>query len=666
MSVIQLRPLTAATPPLIDLWLNAAQIAEARLPGLPKQKNKVNEFARREKWALRCAADGTELSRTRKVRGGTTIEYHVDLFPPAARAKILAERMPQALATAPEIEEKAGIWSWFDQQNDSTKAEAQRRLTVIAAVDAAVSSGLTRTAAVSSAVAQYSVKRSTLWNWIALIDGVAPSDHLPHLAPRYVGGGKACDVDAELWNTLISDYLRPEEPTFESCYYRTKRIADARGIVIPPSKTLLRKLRRDVDPLVIVKMRAGREAHARTIPPQIRSVTDLRAMQLVNIDGHRWDVFVRWPDGTIGRPTTVAIQDVYSRKPLAWRHDRTENAVCTRLAFADLFRDYGIPEACLLDNGRAFASKWITGGAKTRFRFKIKADDPTGLLPALGINPKWATPYHGQAKPIERMFRGWCDYIAKHPSFSGAYTGNSPMAKPENYGNAAVDYADFVKIVDAEIRALSAKPGSRAEIANGRSLDEAFAESYAAATVGKAGPEQLRIALLTADNSIRTHREHGAITLHGNSYWCEDLPLISGQKVLVRFDPDNLHSEIYVYSLAGRFIATAPIRESFGFANVAAANSRKKAVRDWRKKTKEAEAALDLMTVQQVADAMPKFDCRDVPEVSIVRPVRYRGQTAAALKPVSAPSQRRLIQNQTAAVFDELAAARRMRAQLEE
>jgi hypothetical protein len=28
-----------------------------------------------------------------------------------------------------------------------------------------------------------------------------------------------------------------------------------------------------------------------------------------------------------------------------------------------------------LDNGRAFASKWITGGANTRFRFKVREED---------------------------------------------------------------------------------------------------------------------------------------------------------------------------------------------------------------------------------------------------------------------------------------------------
>jgi len=96
---------------------------------------------------------------------------------------------------------------------------------------------------------------------------------------------------------------------------------------------------------------------------------------MVNIDGHKFDIFAKDADGKVFRPLMVGIQDIYSRKILAWRIGGSESAIQTRLTFADLFRDYGIPKACVFDNGRAFASKLITGGAKSRFRFKIRAED---------------------------------------------------------------------------------------------------------------------------------------------------------------------------------------------------------------------------------------------------------------------------------------------------
>ncbi len=61
---------------------------------------------------------------------------------------------------------------------------------------------------------------------------------------------------------------------------------------------------------------------------------------------------------------------------MAWRIGLNESSTLVRLAFADLLKNHGVPQAVLLDNGRAFASKWLTGGAKNRFRFKIKAEEP--------------------------------------------------------------------------------------------------------------------------------------------------------------------------------------------------------------------------------------------------------------------------------------------------
>lgn len=640
----------------IELWLSAQEIADARLPGLPKNKRKVNELANRERWAFKVAADGSALARTRKGRGGG-IEYHVDLLPAAAQFALTKGHDTLLNGHDTHSSGTGSIWSWYDQQSDTTKTEAKRRLAVLEAVSRTEIGGATRSAAVASVSAHYSISTATIWNWLQLVAGIEPSDWLAHVAPRRVGGGKEVEVDHELWTALISNYLRAEKPTWESCYWRAKRLADAAGITLPSSRTLFRKMQREVDPLVIVKRREGREAHARTMPAQVRSVADLHAMQIVNIDGHRWDVFVRWPNGKIARPMMIAIQDVMSRKVLAWRVDESENAVVTRLCFADLFKNYGIPKACLLDNGRAFASKWITGGAKTRFRFKIKPDDPTGLLPALGINPKWATPYHGQAKPIERAFRDMCDAISRCPEFAGAYTGGNPMAKPENYGSKAIDLDVFMAVINREIPALNARAGRRTEMANGKSFDDAFNASYAVAPIGKASPEQMRLALLTAADNLRTHRKDGSLVVAGNRFWCEELSQIAGEPVLVRFDPDNLHSEIHVYSRQGRFIATAPIWSAEGFADMGAANRLKKARKDWRNATKVAEEKLGLLDAEEVAARAPAFIEPLLPEPTVIRPVRHRGNTAAALKPVLEVNQPPLSEPKKISAMDRMQAA---------
>ncbi|MDH7971753.1 transposase domain-containing protein [Sphingomonas sp. AR_OL41] len=610
-------------------WFTAAELAELSLPGLPKAKRKINERAQVEGWAFRTDAAGLPLCRPRQGRGGG-LEYHMDILPAAARASLASRGVSIVADVRPVPESGASSrWRWFEGLNDDAKAKAKHRAGVVASVDAYVRAGLTRSAAVATVSARASVSPATLWSWLAMIDGVAPADRLPFLAPQHKGGGTESDVDATVWQYLLSDYLRPEKPTWSSCYRRATEMATSIGVTLPHQKTLQRKLEREVDGRLIIAQREGADALRRAMPPQQRSVMDLHALEAVNIDGHKFDVFVRWPDGRVGRPLMVAIQDLYSRKMLAWRIDESESALATRMVFGDLFRNWGIPKKCLLDNGRAFASKMITGGAKTRFRFKIKDEEPTGVLTALGVEIHFALPYRGQSKPIERAFRDMCDAIAKHPAFAGAYTGNSPDAKPENYGSKAIPIEDFRRMVDACLAEHNRREGRRTETAQGRSFDATFAESYAVAPIGKATPEQLRLTLLTAEDRP-VDRQTSVITLEGNRYWTPELSAYAGKRVVVRFDPDNLHGEVHVYTREGRFIATAPVIAAVGFFDKAAAGARRKLEGGARKLARDLAAQHELLKASDIAAMLPAYeDEAPAPQPTVVRPVRHRGQAVA-------------------------------------
>jgi transposase InsO family protein len=626
-------------------WFTAAEIADLGLPGLPKTKRKVNERADAENWAVAIDDAGHPLARRRNARGGGT-EYHVSLLPAAARAELAHRGMLFVITETNSADERrSDQWRWFDRQNEKTKAEAHRRLGMIEKIDMFVSAGLLISTAVAAVSVAEKIGKSTLWDYLGLIDGVTPADRLPALAPRRSGGGAAAQIDAELWQMLLSDFLRLSQPSWESCYRRAAEAAKERGLAIPHSRTLFRKLEAEVPPQVITIRRKGEEALRRMLPPQIRSVAEMHAMELVNIDGHRCDVFVRWPDGTIARPTLVAIQDVYSRKFLAWRVAESEDMVTARLVFADLFAKWGIPKGLLSDNGRAFASKWLTGGAKTRFRFKVREEEPTGVLTALGVKIHWAKPYRGQSKPIERGFRDFCDAIAKHPAFEGAYTGNSPLAKPENYASRAIDLDVFLQVWDAGIAEHNRRLGRRTEMGAGqRSFDEVFEESYVRSPIGKATDEQLRLALYAADQ-VSTDRKTGAVRLAGNSYWCEELAQIVGEKVTIRFDPEDLTKPVHVYDRAGRFLCTAPLWQATGFLDMAAAKDRQRLEKRHQKATREAEKALGLLSAAQLVEKLPTYDEEQAPpspRPTITRMVRHRGQTAAALKAVSEPSQEAL------------------------
>lgn len=624
------------------VWFTTAELAALALPGLPSRQSHMADFARKARWAEKFDAAGNPLSRKRAGRGGGA-EYHHSLLPPSAALELVKRGFLTASQEEPEVElteftAPVYDWDWFDAQTAKVKDEAKRRLIAVQQVELITASGVSKSAAVPQVAALIQVAAATIWNWLALVEGVEPADRLPALAPKRKGGGQKVEFDPGLWQHFKSLMLTPTARTFAGSYHRTREdYAKPLGLIMPDLKTMTRRFWAEVPREVYVLKRQGGKALMETIPAQERTVADLYAMALINIDGHKFDVFVTPPDGGDPiRPILIGMQDVYSRRMLAWRLCGEESIFHTRLCFADLFARYGIPKAVLMDNGRAFASKYLTGGVKTRFRYVIKETDPFGLLPALGVTVHFATPEHGQAKPIERGFGDLVSFIAHDPACEGAYTGNSPMNKPHNYGAKVLDWATFSALVNARIAEYNAKQGRRTEMARGRSFDEAYAASIAQHPVQRATEAQVAMALLEA-RSHKTDRKTGEIRILGNRYHHPALYERNGQDVTVRFDPDNLHAPIYVYETNGRLICKADPIEKTGFLDTEAARLIAKQKADLRKTARRLAEAEGLLAASELNrfKGGPEEPAQPEPRPAVARLVRTRGHSAAAAKIVA-------------------------------
>ena len=625
---------------LSQAWFTASELEALCLAGLPGDKRSINRRAQNERWASRLSADRKLLVRARQGRGGGN-EYHFSLLPAEAQAD-LARRGYACAQPKEEPTASAMLWARFDAQKASVKAEAQQRLAIINEIELHCGAGATKTAAVARAAVAHGIGASTIFEWLKEIRGVPRGDWLPVLIPARKGGGKKAEIDPEIWAIVKSDWLRPEEPPFAACYERAKRIAKERGLALPHQRTLLRRLQAEVPRSVQIMARKGKEALERHVPDVRRSVESLHAMQVINVDGHMADVFVQHPADPKRkvRPIITTIQDIYSRKILAWRIDLSENVLATRLAFADLFRQFGIPKVCLLDNSRAFASKALTAGAKTRYRGKIDPEEPAGLLTSVGIEVRFAQIYHGQSKPVERAFREMGEHVWRGPDCAGAYTGNSPMNKPANYGSRAVPWDEFEAIVAQGFAAYNARDGRKAGACKGRSCDATFAESYAVSEIGEANETHLTMALLAATRKKLDSRT-GEIQLYGNRYYSPVCLDHLGAPVTVRFDPDNLHREVHIYDKHGQYLAQAELMEDRGFFDQAGAidvgKRRKQARRDVRAglDAERTLSALDVAAAQVPVEAPPR------PDTTVVRPIRHRatvGSAALKTQPAAVPS----------------------------
>jgi transposase InsO family protein len=634
-------------------WLTASEIAMMALPSLPATKRGVQMRARQDGWAKRIDLNGKPLFRRRKQRGGG-VEYHYSVLPPpavAALAKrgLVADISPilrqaqdegdkgkgaQGEALRQAQGEALSSWNTFDALPTSKKKIAKARLATLKRIEALVRAGQSRTAAVTQVANDASVSPATIYNWIKCTRGLRADARLPALAPRQAGRIKTADCPDEALAILKSDWLRLSKPSFEACFDRLCLIADEKGWKLPAARTLWRRLQNQIPEAVQVLLRDGGEKLERMYPPMDRDRSHFHAMEWLNADGHRFDVFVTDKPGEKPyRPLLLAIQDLYSGKFVGWRYARSESADVVRLAFGDVFRKYGIPDTVLLDNGRAFASKWITGGTPNRFRFKVKAEDPVGVLSALGIQIRWARPYRGQSKPIERAFRDFCDRIAKHPAFEGAYTGNSTSTQPENYGSRAVPFEQFKAVVDAGIAQHNAKTGRRTRVCKGvDSFDQVFAKSYAAAPVRRAGEAQLRSFLLAAEKRY-ADKKTGAVELFGTRYWSAEIATLRGTHVVVRFDPDHLDVPVHVYRLDGAYVGKAPVMQAGKFDCVEDARTHERKRKAWLKAQKDLAAFEKQLQPREIAAMLPEIDeLPDLPRPKVARLVAAGGQAITAVQ----------------------------------
>lgn len=547
-------------------YFSVQELLDVNSPDLPKSVRGITKRAQSEGWRT---LEGMAEKATGKTGGGGWL-YHISLFSETTQT-LLSMKYASSSADEPKQND---LWSRYNAQTAKQKKICEDRLNTLQIYLDYRKNKHSKTASIALTSQHRGVGERTIHDWLAMVEGYKRSDWLAALVPNYAKTAIRTECHPEAYDILKSDYLRPEKPSFSKCYRRMAKYAEENGLApIPNERAMRRHFNEDVPKSVQVLVRSGRDTAETLYPAQRRTRDHLHAMQGINIDGHKFDVFIRVP----GRPKPtrvmlIAIQDLYSSKFVGWQIALSENKDAVRLAIGKMVEQHGIPEVAYLDNGRAFTSKAISGGVKNRFRFKVKEDELQGLLVSLGTKINWTKPFHGQAKPIERAFRELADNIAKHPFCSGAYTGNKPDAQPENYGNRAIPLEDFRTFVDEQIHAHNAQTGRTGQGLNGRSFDQMFEESLAKdTTIVRWATKAQRALWLMAAERVRCRKGSGEVIIFKNRYWSVELNARAGKDVTVRYDQEDLTKPVLIYDQDDRLICEAPLIADVKFDDVDAA-----------------------------------------------------------------------------------------------
>ncbi|MEZ8655726.1 transposase domain-containing protein [Vibrio splendidus] len=619
------------------------------LPGLPEHSQNISRMAKKNGWEFR-QKEGVK---------GVAYEFSMNSLPIQTQTALMKKQGKvqvgdQVLELPKKKSEQSycreALWARWSKNNNAAKEKAQQALRTVQAVFALKNNGIKLMDAYQSVSEEYGVSHSSLRRHCAKVKDIEECDWAPALLPKHFEGAQNnkanqfAYITPEAWEFFKADYLSLEQPTMTVCYERLIDTAPSKGWKVPSLKSLDRRMKHEVPVQQRIMLREGEHALHQMFPPQERTVEGLHALEWINGDGYQHNVFVKWFNGEILRPKTWFWQDIYSRKIIGWRCDISENTDSIRLSLMDVCEKFGVPKELTLDNTRAAANKWMTGGVPNRYRFKVKADDPLGIIPMMNIKLHWSSVIlgkgHGQAKPIERAFGvgGLEEYIDKHPLCRGAYTGPNPMAKPDNYGSKALDAEDFLQAIAKGVEMYNARENRNTEVCKGfMSFNQAFNASYETAAIRKATTDQLQMMMLQAE-AVRVSK-HGTISLDAggslkgrkNRYYSESMMNHVGQKLVARFDPLKLHESIEVYTLNGVRICTAECLDKTGFGDTQAAREHKRKRTQFTKANKIAAQAQTEMDALEVAAMMKPLEEEVLPETKVVEPFRpvSIGNTAA-------------------------------------
>ncbi|WP_233437158.1 transposase domain-containing protein [Muribacter muris] len=587
---------------------------------MPKTTQGINFRAKQENWERRRKAG---------VRGNV-FEYHLHSLPPetqqAIRLRSALEIVP--IGEMPEQKPNFELARKLNEASDKARDKAKVKVEVCLQIKQCLDQDFPLMTALNNVAKANNISAGSLKNWYYKVKDHPVHDWQAVLIGESGKGKKPSRkafIEQEAWDCFLADYLRPEKPDLRASYRRTAEIAKHYGWKIASFQTFQRRIVEEVPYEVILLKREGANAVAKLVPSLQRTVKDLMAGEWINGDGYQHNVFVKWHTGEIVRPKTWFWQDVRTRKILGYRTAISENTDSIRHALMDVIYQYGIPCTITLDNTRAAANKAMTGGIENRYRFKHNELDPKGIMPILGIEVHFTSILygegHGQAKPVERAF-GWGgigEKVDKRPELSGFYTGKNVLEKPDNYngGKDGADYAVFLQALAAGVAEYNSQTDRKTELCQHDktlSFDKVWERDYAPTNIKQASPEQLRLLFLQAETvSIKRNGEFSlkaAGKLYGltNTYWAESLIGIKAQKVVARFDPDNLHGSVYVYDLEGKFLAEAVCREAKGFGDTRAAREQDRLRKQVVKNAKKQAENLEMLDAHELASLQPQVD----------------------------------------------------------
>ena len=368
----------------------------------------------------------------------------------------------------------------------------------------------------------------------------------------------ACSISDEAWEFFCSLYMTLQQRSIQWCYDKTK--LKFPGI---PSVSAFKRKAREIPEYAILRYRVGKKAFNDALPSMIRDKSQVKPNDIWCSDHHRIDVFVRNSTGHVIRPWITVFSDICSTKIMSFivREENPNTTVvkkCLRLGM----ETYGVPYEIYTDNGKDYKAR------------DLSLEYPLSVMNVLGIGKITATPYHGQAKPIERFFRTLEERFGK---MFYSYAGNDAKKRPEHMAKTIqrLEEDPNIPTLDFYIEQLERwieeynNTAHHGEEMNGKTPNQVY---YERLEKKREVNDRNALRLLCGKTEIRAVDKNG-IRLMNNMFCNYDGRLIQyyGKRVMVTYDPDDMEN-VYIFDMDYRYICTAVSKFKTMFRSVTQAD----------------------------------------------------------------------------------------------
>ncbi len=450
--------------------------------------------------------------------------------------------------------------------------------------------------------------------------------------------------------------------TMEMLYERFVEEAGRRGWAACPSgKTVSRYIRylmdsRGAESARFLAANGTREWRNRKMLKGKRDTSTLDVMELVVGDEHTFDLWVQYtaPNGKIKavRPKLVAWMDMRSKKIIGDVVCVTANGDTLKESLVKMIYTAGVPKGLLIDNGKDYTKKELTGQDRKERRIDFSFDSETeGFYQSIGIQKvSRALPYQAWVKQIERFFGTVCSSFSKRfESYTGTLTGSRTDAKRHKDIDGMLErgelltmeefFAEWEKWRDGHYHA-SPHEGLRDAGEKWLTPQEVFDN---APRYEKAAPprEYAAMLLMKADTARVTSQ---GINRFGTLYTDYELCFYKDKKVRIRWDIDDV-SRLYVYDMDGHKICEAVSAQVLGFGEKCSQAALEKHMRDQKRQYRETVEKLEDFTTPygerleqgRPSDAVGRIDltvkaARPPKVVALPSDREYRAEAAAGRK----------------------------------